>query len=139
VLELGRGPILLLRVVDLVATPWYSLLAALVNSRATAQGTGLLTRSHLRELGLQRGAVPAAQSELDEQLSRGREVVDHDAHVLHALDRHALDGSDTTAPATASLGCDRLVGTRRPIGLKSRTIMISRLGLEYGLPALNMY
>jgi hypothetical protein len=46
--------------------------------------------------------------------------------------------SDTTAPATASLGCDRLVGTRRPFGLKSRTIMISRLGLEYRLPALNM-
>ena len=44
------------------------------------------------------------ESELDEERRRGREVVDHDAHVLHALDRHALDGSDTTAPATASLG-----------------------------------
>src|SRR5439155_23706662 len=37
------------------------------------------------------------ESELDEELRRGREVVDHDAHVLHALDRHALDHSDTTA------------------------------------------
>src|SRR5436309_12029676 len=45
------------------------------------------------------------ESELDEERRRGREVVDHDAHVLHALDRHALDGSDTTAPATTSLGC----------------------------------
>ena len=49
---------------------------------------------------------------------RGREVVDHDAHVLHALDRHALDGSDTTAPATASLGCRSAGGNAPPIGLK---------------------
>src|SRR6266498_2597961 len=39
------------------------------------------------------------ESELDEERRRGREVVDHDAHVLHALDRHALDGSGTTAPS----------------------------------------
>jgi hypothetical protein len=39
------------------------------------------------------------ESELDEERRRGREVVDHDAHVLHALDRHALDCSDTTAPS----------------------------------------
>jgi hypothetical protein len=39
------------------------------------------------------------ESELDEECRRGRQVVDHDAHVLHALDRHALDGSDATAPA----------------------------------------
>src|SRR6202521_2702962 len=42
------------------------------------------------------------ESELDEERRRGREVVDHDAHVLHALDRHALDCSDATVPATAS-------------------------------------
>jgi hypothetical protein len=53
------------------------------------------------------------ESELDEERRRGREVVDHDAHVLHALDRHALDGSDTTAPATASLGC-RSAGGNAP-------------------------
>ena len=41
---------------------------------------------------------------LDEERRRGREVVDHDAHVLHPLDRHALVASGTTAPATASLG-----------------------------------
>jgi hypothetical protein len=34
------------------------------------------------------------ESELDEERRRGREVVDHDAQ---ALDRHALDGRDTTA------------------------------------------
>jgi hypothetical protein len=28
------------------------------------------------------------ESELDEERRRGRQVVDHDAHVLHALDRH---------------------------------------------------
>jgi hypothetical protein len=30
------------------------------------------------------------ESELDEELSRGREVVDHDADVVHSLDRHVL-------------------------------------------------
>ena len=35
------------------------------------------------------------ESELDEERRRGREVVDHDAHMLHTLDRHALDGSGT--------------------------------------------
>src|SRR4029453_4930412 len=29
------------------------------------------------------------ESELEEESRRGREVVDHDADVLHALDRHA--------------------------------------------------
>ena len=53
------------------------------------------------------------ESELDEERGRGREVVDHDAHVLHALDRHALDRSDTTAQlqrlsvADASMGSGR--------------------------------
>jgi hypothetical protein len=32
------------------------------------------------------------ESELDEELSRGCEVVNHDADVLHPLDRHVLDG-----------------------------------------------
>jgi hypothetical protein len=29
------------------------------------------------------------ESELDEERRRCREIVDHDAHVIHALDRHA--------------------------------------------------
>ena len=36
------------------------------------------------------------ESELDEELRRGREVVDHDADVLHPLDRHVLDGKERT-------------------------------------------
>jgi hypothetical protein len=34
------------------------------------------------------------ESELDEELGRGREVVNDDADVLHPLDRHVLDGKD---------------------------------------------
>ena len=34
------------------------------------------------------------ESELDEELSRGSEVVDHDADVVHPLDRHVLDGKE---------------------------------------------
>ena len=40
---------------------------------------------------------PALQleSELDEELGRGREVVNHDADVVHPLDRHVLDGKES--------------------------------------------
>jgi hypothetical protein len=34
------------------------------------------------------------ESELDEELSRGREVVNHDADVVHPLDRQLPDGRD---------------------------------------------
>ena len=34
------------------------------------------------------------ESELGEELDRGREVVDHDADVLHPLESHVLDGKD---------------------------------------------
>jgi hypothetical protein len=33
------------------------------------------------------------EPKLYEEVDRGREVLDHDAHVLHALDRQALDGT----------------------------------------------
>jgi hypothetical protein len=53
--------------------------------------------------GVAASITPAATSlavtELDEQRRRGREVVDHDARVLRALDRHALDDSDARARA----------------------------------------
>ena len=39
------------------------------------------------------------ESEFDEERGRSLEVVDHDAHVLQALDRHALDGSGVTGPS----------------------------------------
>jgi len=32
------------------------------------------------------------ESELDEELDCGREIVDHDADVFHSFDRHAVDG-----------------------------------------------
>ena len=35
------------------------------------------------------------ESEFDEELGCGREVVNHDADVLHPLDRHVLDGKDS--------------------------------------------
>jgi hypothetical protein len=45
------------------------------------------------------------KSELDEERRRSREVVDHDAHVLHALDRHALDSSDTLNAVSDEVRC----------------------------------
>src|SRR5207245_2606990 len=35
------------------------------------------------------------ESEFDEELGCGREVVNHDADVLHPLDRHVLDGKES--------------------------------------------
>ncbi len=35
------------------------------------------------------------ESEFDEELGCGREVVNHDADVLHPLDRHVLDGNES--------------------------------------------
>jgi integrase len=43
---------------------------------------------------LNRALTQHLESELNEERRRGREVVDHDAHVLQALNRHALDGSN---------------------------------------------
>lgn len=40
-------------------------------------------------------SLPARlKAEIEEEGPRGGEVVDHDAHVVHPLDRHALDGSE---------------------------------------------
>jgi hypothetical protein len=63
------------------------------------------------------------KSELDEERRRGREVVDHDAHVLQALNRHALGGKASTMPEPTACArarfypdsdycdrCDLLVG-----------------------------
>jgi hypothetical protein len=43
---------------------------------------------------LDRHLADQLESELDEERRRRREIVVHDAHVIHALDRHALEGSD---------------------------------------------
>ncbi len=44
------------------------------------------------------------QTKFDKERDSTLEVVDNDADVIHPLDRHALDNSGTTVPATASLG-----------------------------------
>jgi hypothetical protein len=43
---------------------------------------------------IDRSLAPQLESELDEELSSGTEVVDHDADVVHPLDRHVLDGKE---------------------------------------------
>src|ERR671923_1882792 len=48
---------------------------------------------------LDRSLALQLESELDEERRRRGEVVDHDAHVIHALDRHAINRSGTTPPA----------------------------------------
>ena len=55
------------------------------------------------------------ESELDEERLRGREVVEDDAHVVHALDRHALDGSagaGSTTPHPSKRNSDHAGGKR---------------------------
>ena len=47
---------------------------------------------------LNRPLTQHLETELDEERRRGREVVDHDAHVLQALNRHALDGNNAAQP-----------------------------------------
>jgi hypothetical protein len=39
---------------------------------------------------------PQLESELDEELGCGREVVNYNADVVHPLDRHVLDGKEST-------------------------------------------
>jgi hypothetical protein len=39
------------------------------------------------------------ESEFDEELGCGREVVDHDADVVHPLNRHRLNGNDEVRAA----------------------------------------
>ena len=39
------------------------------------------------------------ESELDEELRRGLEVVNHDADVIHPLDSHVFDGRRSSSPA----------------------------------------
>jgi hypothetical protein len=67
-----------------------------------------------RRLGLQLG------SGLDEEHPCGCEVVDHDAHVLHAFDRHALDDS----VAGERLAPGELAGPPRDWGLASLWVSV---------------
>jgi hypothetical protein len=50
---------------------------------------------------LDRHLAQHLEPELDEERLRSREVVDHDAHVVHTLDRHALDGGGSATRASS--------------------------------------
>ena len=65
------------------------------------------------------------ESEPDEERRRGVEVVDHDAHVLQALDRHALDGSGVTA-WSAELNGEHPVDVTRPRLVDVRVAVVRR-------------
>ena len=57
--------------------------------------------AHLREVSQGHGDRPSPcglRPSSTKNAGAGREVVDHDAQALHALDRHALDGSDPRLP-----------------------------------------
>ena len=58
------------------------------------------------------------ESELDEEPRRGREVVDHDPHVLHPLDRHPPDSSGAgvvTSECRRWHSCGRLQERHNPL------------------------
>src|SRR5919198_3585447 len=59
----------------------------------------LETHHAVHPTALDRSLALQLESELDEERGRGGEVVDHDADVIHALDRHAHDATGTTASA----------------------------------------
>src|SRR3989442_9722306 len=75
-------------------------------------------------IALDRPLALQLESELDEERRRGREVVYHDAHVVHALDRHGLDDSDRTALATASFACRSAGWNAPPVGLKRPAMLL---------------
>ena len=58
----------------------------------------LETHHAVHPTALDRSLALQLESELDEERRRGGEIVDHDAHVIHALDRHAINRSGTTNP-----------------------------------------
>jgi hypothetical protein len=67
------------------------------------------------------------ESEFDEERRRGLEVIDHDAHVLHVLDRHALDGSGVTAPVNGHVASYSMLLAVGPFG---RRKLIARSALK---------
>ncbi len=86
--------------------PWPSKVSNIAMSTRTPE-----PHHTVHPIALDRPLTLQLESELDEERRRRREVLDHDAHVLHALDRHALDGSDTTAQLQRLSVADRSVGT----------------------------
>ena len=73
--------------------PWPSGVAIIASSERTPSSPTMRSTKPPSTVRL----ALQLESELSEERGRGREVVDHDAHVVHVLDRHALDGGDTTA------------------------------------------
>src|ERR671931_2444961 len=61
----------------------------------------LETHDAVHPSALDRPLALQLESELDEERLRGREVVEDDAHMVHTLDRHALDGSADARSTTA--------------------------------------
>src|SRR5215207_5539924 len=96
--------------------PWPSEVSNIAMSTRTPSSP--TTRVH--PTALNRPLTQHLESELDEERRRGREVVDHDAHVLQALNRHALDGSNTAAQLSwRLLTCGGLGNSR--LGAEVRT------------------
>lgn len=60
------------------------------------------------------------ESELFEELDRGRQVFDHDAHVIHPLDSHAIDRSRAPMGLPDRFSRLEVVGTESPDGDKRR-------------------
>ncbi len=79
--------------------PWPSGVSRSPASRLHADGLESHAAGH--PAALDRPLALQLEPELDEERRRAREVVDHDAHVVHALDRHAFLLVSWTAPVVA--------------------------------------
>jgi hypothetical protein len=84
--------------------PWPSGVSIIATSARTPSSPG----HSVHRTALDRPLALQLESELDEERRRGRKVVDHDAHVLQASDRHTLDSSDTDQLPRLSVA-DRLL------------------------------
>jgi hypothetical protein len=69
-----------------------------VRRRLRAAGLGR-RREELDQLEPSVAVAARLEPERDEELDRGREVVDHDADVVHPLDRHVFDAKQATSAA----------------------------------------
>jgi hypothetical protein len=56
---------------------------------------GVEAQDAVHPAALDRPLALQLESEFDEELGCGRKVVNHDADVLHPLDRHVLDGIES--------------------------------------------
>ena len=96
--------------------PWPSGVCRNAKIRADA----VEAHDAVRQAALDRSLAPQLEPELDEELGRGREVVDHDADVVHSLDRQVLDGSEGRGGEPTPLSSTP-TGPRASSGLSSNT------------------